>query len=287
MTAKTLLLATDLSCRCDRALDRAAELAAEWRAKLVVLHVRQESGSDSDQPSWRRAPNAQQVAEERVRRDLRGRKGFDLEVIVKSGNPLTVTLETIQQVNCGLVVTGTARDEALGRILLGTLVSHLARKSEVPVLVVKSRPHGSYRNMVVATDYSENSRHALETALTLLPDVPASLFHACNALFEGRGRSDDWTPLIAEAKATGQEFLAGTPAAAQLGRSIPVICEPGEIGDLLEDLVSLQQVDLVVLGTAGRGGLANLLLGSTAQYLLERLPVDVLLVRAPKNPPTP
>lgn len=34
-----LLLATDLSARCDRALDRAAQLAGEWHAELVALNV--------------------------------------------------------------------------------------------------------------------------------------------------------------------------------------------------------------------------------------------------------
>ena len=36
---ETILLATDLSSRCDRALDRAADLAKRWRARLVVLTV--------------------------------------------------------------------------------------------------------------------------------------------------------------------------------------------------------------------------------------------------------
>jgi len=36
---KKILLATDLSSRCDRALDRAAALAARWQSALVVLHV--------------------------------------------------------------------------------------------------------------------------------------------------------------------------------------------------------------------------------------------------------
>lgn len=34
-----LLLATDLSSRCDRASDRAAQLAQAWSAKLLVLHA--------------------------------------------------------------------------------------------------------------------------------------------------------------------------------------------------------------------------------------------------------
>jgi hypothetical protein len=56
MTPKKILLATDLSCRCDRAMDRAVALATEWQAQLVVLHVLQEPAPVTDLPSWRRRP---------------------------------------------------------------------------------------------------------------------------------------------------------------------------------------------------------------------------------------
>lgn len=36
---KTILCTTDLSSRCDRALDRAAMLACDWQARLVVVHA--------------------------------------------------------------------------------------------------------------------------------------------------------------------------------------------------------------------------------------------------------
>ncbi|MFN7236816.1 MAG: universal stress protein, partial [Brevundimonas sp.] len=47
-TPRTLLLATDLSSRCDRALDRAASLAARWDARLIVVNVIEASRRDAD-----------------------------------------------------------------------------------------------------------------------------------------------------------------------------------------------------------------------------------------------
>lgn len=37
--AHNLLLASDLSSRCDRASDRAVQLARAWKAKLLVVHA--------------------------------------------------------------------------------------------------------------------------------------------------------------------------------------------------------------------------------------------------------
>ena len=73
-------------------------------------------------------------------------------MVVVSGDPLARILETADAYGCSLIVTGTARDETLGRLLLGTTVEKLARQARQPVLVVKNRPRRPYRDVLVATD---------------------------------------------------------------------------------------------------------------------------------------
>jgi nucleotide-binding universal stress UspA family protein len=285
MTPGSILLATDLSCRVDRALDRATALAAEWRARLVVLHVLQEPAPVTDLPSWRRPPDPYEAARQRVLRDVRGAEGVDLRVLVERGEPAPRILEVTERLGSELVVTGVARDETLGRIFLGTTVDALVRRADVPVLVVKSRPRGPYRDVIVATDFSEGSRAALEAALALLPAARLRLFHAYRVPMESY-ISDTMAARAGAARLAmeeGQAFLAATPAAVTGGRSIETMYEYGEVGALLEELVQLGDVDLVVLGTEGRTGLAGVLLGSVAQRLLNRLSVDVLVVRRRRN----
>jgi nucleotide-binding universal stress UspA family protein len=281
MVPRTLLLGTDLSCRCDRAMDRATVLAAEWRARLVVLHVLQEPAPVTDLPSWRRPLDPCEAARRRVLRDLRGAEGLDLQVMVERGEPASSILEVVERFGGELIVTGVARDETLGRLLLGTTVEALVRRASVPVLVVKSRPRGAYQNVIVATDFSEGSRSALEAALSLLPEARVRLSHAYRVPLESfiidqmAAREGAARLAMEESRA----FLAATPAVAADGRFIDTVCEYGEVGALLEDLVQLGDVDLVVLGTEGRSGLAGVLLGSVAQRLLSRLSVDMLVVR--------
>jgi nucleotide-binding universal stress UspA family protein len=200
-------------------------------------------------------------------------------VIVETGDPATAIVNVAARLCCGLVVTGVARDETLGRVLLGTTVDAVVRKSTVPVLVVKSRPRGRYQKVVVATDYSEGSRYAFQATLELLPDSEITLFHTYVVPLVGL--VEDKSPLLeagaSQARQGGQEFLATTPAAA--GHTIPIVCEHGEIGALLQEFVTTRGIDLVALGATGRGALASILLGNVAQYLLSTLTVDVLVVR--------
>lgn len=285
MSPMPILLATDLSCRCDRALDRAMALAAEWKTKLIVLHVMQQKAPVTDIASWRRPPDPQAAAQARVLGDLRGAAGLDLEVLVERGEPAARILETAERRGCGLLVTGVARDETLGRLLLGTTTRRLARRTKAPLLVVKSRPRGPYRDIIVATDHSRNSRWALEAALARWPAARFTVFHAARVVFEQfaddkmAAREDT----ARQAAAKTREFLAAIPAAAERDRAIGVVCECGEVGVLLQDLVQSRDADLVVLGTGGGRGLTGALLGSVAQDLLSRLTVDMFVVRGTKG----
>lgn len=280
MAHRTILLATDLSYRCDRALDRAVMLAGEQQVRLFVLHVLEHPAPAAEGPSWRRrATDPRDAARQQMLNDLRGGGGVTIDLLVEEGDPAAIIQEASEQMGCELVVLGVPRDETVGRLFQGGIVEGLARKAGPPLLVVKSRPRASYSNVVVATDFSEPSRAALETALALLPAAAMTLFHAFDIPYEGF-MSDRMIARASEAQRKSEElqaFLAATPAAS--GRAVATIGEYGEPGELLQDLVQARSVDLVVLGTAGRTGLAHVLLGSVAQGLLGRLPVDVLLVR--------
>jgi len=282
MLPAKILLATDLSCRCDRALDRAAALAVEWGAQLVVVHAMQASGSASNIPLWWRQPlDRREAALRRARADLPG--GVEVQVVVEYAEPAQLILDTARQLGCELIVTGVMREETLGRALLGTTTEKVVRNAEVPVLAVNRRAGGPYRSVVVATDFSEASRAALETALALLPAARMSLFHAFEVPFDGF--IEDKLAMrdagARQAEAECQAFLDATPAVARDGREVAKICEYGALEWLLADLAERGDADLVALGTVGRGGLASALLGSVAQRLLARLPVDMLVVRQP------
>lgn len=282
MPPRKILLATDLSCRCDRALDRAAALAVEWGAQIVILHAIQRTETAGNIPSWWRRPlDPREVALRRVRDDLPG--NVDVQSVVEYAEPAPLILKTARQLGCELIVTGVVREETLGRAALGTTIEKVVRQAEVPVLVVNSRPRGSYRSVVVATDFSDASRAALESALALLPAARMSLFHAFEFPFDGF--IDDKMAMrdagARQAAAESQAFLNATPAVARSRRTIEKICEYGVPEWLLSDLAERGDADLVALGTVGRTGLANMLIGSIAQRLITRLPVDMLVVRQP------
>lgn len=284
-----LLLATDLSCRCDRAMDRAADLARRWNARLVALTV---IDPDQDlralrrsrgQPSWRQGPDPLEMAEFRLRADLGAGQGDDvpaLTVRVETGEPAAAIARVAQETGCGLVVTGVARDEPFGRMLLGSTTQQLLRRSAQPVLVVRNRVHGAYARVVTGTDFSSASRRGLELATHWFPAASHTLFHAYDmpygTLAGGPAATQDLARRIEAGDAA--RFVAGTRLPAGLARPLSTVVEVGAPPLLLGDYAIDHATDLVVLGAQRRSALLEALLGGTVQRLLETLPSDTLLV---------
>lgn len=278
----SILLATDLSARCDRALDRAVQLAGQRGARLVVLHVQEPSAlAQLTIPSWRRVnTNHQEIATRRLRKDLAGAK-IDLEVVVKAGKAVESIIETAQSHGCGLIVTGIARDETLGRLILGTTVEKLVRTATIPVLVVRNKPHGAYRNALLATDFSDGSRHALAAARPWLPGVDITLFHAFNAPASSTGEThaQQVEGFRKAAQEQAQAFVTSLPG-AEAGNKVEV--EYGQPETLLSARAfDDDETELVIAGTHGLTGILRTSIGSVADSLLESLPCDVLVVRQP------
>ncbi|MBU8543693.1 MULTISPECIES: universal stress protein [Roseomonadaceae] len=276
---RRILLATDLSSRCDRAQDRAVRLAQAWGAKLSILHVIP-GEVPADRPSWRREDGGgRAMVEAQIRADLEG-SGLDPEVLLARGDPAETILHQAGALGAGLLVTGVARDEMLGRASLGAIVDRLVSHAPMPVLVVKGRAQRSYREILVATDFSAASRHALETALRLFPEARITLFHSYQVPFEGfisRGANQEEMRQMALAEQA--TFLDGVRAAPGWQERVTPLLEHGEVSGLVCDYVRERGVGLAVLGTQGRSGLAGFLVGSTAKRLLAALPCDTMTVR--------
>jgi nucleotide-binding universal stress UspA family protein len=285
---RKILLATDLSARCDRALDRALCLAAEWKAEVVAVHVLPEAdpllrGSTDTFPSWRRTLDPRGLAESRIRADLR-ELSSDIVIVVESGDPADAVLRAARTHGCGLIVTGVARNELLGRIALGTTVTQLSRHSEIPILVVRKRGRRPYARVVVATDFSESSRHALEAAVRFFPHRRLSLFSAYDAPLSlmASDPASHRAQFREAAERDGEVFLKASDLTGWTGGKPELVVEYGEPGQLLDEYVTEKAIDVVALGTHGRSAIFHALIGSVARSLIESLPCDVLVVREPR-----
>ena len=269
-----LLLATDLSARCDRAQDRALDLARAWKAKLTIVHaldVVNMTGTPS-------APiaAARKRASDYLQHEFRDVGDIAWDIDIREGQPADVILTVAREKDCGLIVTGIAGNDALGHMLVGGTTASVVRKAGLPVLVVKKRARQSYRRVVVASDLSDASTGALQMGAKLFPLSLVTLFHAFDTPF--RGFLDD-----KQAYEHGRAGLAREDAKAFVASHLPdaaldIHLAHGDPTTLLAEFVVKEDADLLLAGTYGRTGLLGALIGSVAEALLEEVECDVMIV---------
>ncbi len=279
-----ILLATDLSARCDRALDRAGQLADEWQVPLLVVHAMPHDAVGSwpqadDAPSWRQPPDTLATIERQVRHDL-GHHIGQVAIHTAEGHPAEVILDVAKREGCDLIVLGASHERS-GHSFLGKTAEALVRKSPASVLVVKNRPREAYRQILVGTDFTVESRHGLHVATTWFPQASFTLMHALDipyqSLWLDPARRQEFTRLEL---ATIEDFLADAGLSGPLRERIRPMVEHGHPEMMLRNYVLEEGADLTVIGALRRGLTFHMLIGGTARRIVQAVPSDILVVRA-------
>jgi len=286
-TPRSILLATDLSARSDRALDRAVQLAKQWRSRLTVLHVLENAPALLDSadplPSWRRPPDPLNAIKKDISADL-GEIAEMTTILVEEGDTVETVAGVAGMTGSELILIGVARNGLLGELMLGRTVDGLLRRCPEPLLVVKARPRRQYQHIVVASDFSESSRHALDAAARFFPDNALTVFHAYDPPMSGL--TGDAAAYRREyrkvAEQDCEDFLQEAEKHRDNWRRPRVMIEYGAPNHLLHDYVVDNSADLVVVGTQGRSAIFDVFIGSVAKRILEDVSCDVLLVREPR-----
>ena len=122
------------------------------------------------------------------------------------------------------------------------------------------------RSILVATDFSPCSDQAVRAALALARHFGARL-HLLHVVPREAQREAalDQLGAFAEAHVEGVPFTAAVAA----GRPAPEIVQHAE----------RERVDLIVVGTHGRTGLAHVVIGSVAEAVVRAAPCQVLTIR--------
>lgn len=149
VNVKKILYATDLSENAQQAFCYAASLADLYGARIVLLHVLEETpGLDSKlidrigEDRWeeikqRRMADARELLMEGRRAGLGQPEGND-EVAVIRGNPGDIIAETAETSECDIIVMGSRGHGKHDEVMMGSTTRRVLRRTKKPVLIVKT-----------------------------------------------------------------------------------------------------------------------------------------------------
>jgi nucleotide-binding universal stress UspA family protein len=145
-----------------------------------------------------------------------------------------------------------------------------------------------FRRIVHPTDFSAASRPAFRMALKLAKASRAQLF-VLHVLPMVPITPDDvylspkaWDDLYRSQREAGQRQLRqlGARAKAAGARATGVLIDSGVTHERIVRFARVRRVDLIVMGTLGRSGLARAILGSVASRVIASASCPVMTVRA-------
>lgn len=279
---KSILFATDYRPASKAALRAAAKLARTFDAGVSVLHVVHSASHSAAMLVLRK-----QLSEQSQKACLEELEAERVRVAESSfvfGSPAVRIVRKAEHLDADIIVIGAGEAPEERPFIAGPVAAAVIQHARQPVLAVRpGSPALEFRKILCPVDFSNVSRRGLQGAvriaqafdadLTVLSVIPhlswlgaavetgalvgAQQQHAADweAEFEAFLEKSDfggtkWT----------RELMSGTPA-----REVVAAARQKE-------------ADLIVMGTAGRSGLARMMMGSVTQRVLQDLPCSILTV---------
>jgi nucleotide-binding universal stress UspA family protein len=144
------------------------------------------------------------------------------------------------------------------------------------------QPRG-IRRILLATDLSSASEAATSEALELASDLGARLLIV--SVIEPPARRPGAAVRRVDQVRGARE--AAAQEIVQRGRKRGVVVEflvwQGEPAEAIVEAATAEQVDLVVVGSHGRGSMGRFLVGSVSEQVVRTAPCPVLVVRGPSR----
>jgi universal stress protein E len=297
-----ILAIVDPTAQQQTAVAKAAVLAEKFQARLDLFicdtkaardirlaeHLRKSPTAPFEENLWQMLESLAAPLRER---------GIDVTREVLPADPLhTALLERVKHTCADLVVKDTHHHTVAQRTFLTNTDWELIRGCPVPLLLVKPTPWLQALRVGAAVDPGHLDdkprlldRCILDEASRLAQQLGGEL-HAFHAYIPAA---------IVAASVSGPPMVVDVPAEtlaeeqqAQLKQVMALTSdyrlhptnihvEPGAVREVLCRLAHRCKIDVMVMGAVSRSALKRILIGSTAETVLEHLPCDLMIVKAP------
>ncbi len=264
-----ILVATDLSARSVRAMERGFRLAKRLGAAVQVLSVVDDALPDG---------LAGRLAEDikaGLEAECRAMGGDAAGVAVVAGDPAAEIVAQAQTGGAGLIVMGLHRTRPFMDAVRETTMERTVRLSHLPVLLVRNAPGADYARVLCPVDFSAAAAAAVKAAAAVAPDAAMTLFHAFHTPHTRHGEvSGAAAPFRKEALAEYQAWIANRPELLALPE--PELVEGG-LDAVFERMAARVAPDLIAVGAHSRPALVRMLIGDFAAGLIRTPPTDLLV----------
>ncbi|MHC3379792.1 universal stress protein [Haloarcula sp. H-GB5] len=287
-----VLIPVDGSDESTAATRRGLALARDFDATAEVVHVvdqRARRLTRTDRESGRLREHGESVLTEIE--SLAADAGQSVTTELLEGKPSVQIAEHARETDAVLIVLGRQGMTGLGKRLLGGVTEQVLHRTAVPVLVVSDDARMDdfdYSRLLLPTDGSENANTATQHSATVADRYDATVhvlnvvdIQAAGGAFNAGGLNEAFIERLED---NGRDAVTAT--ADELGQIAPDVSIQTAVEQTtsldgvaagIQEYVSDNDIDLVVMASHGRSNLKRQLLGSVTSQLLRTVGVPVLV----------
>ena len=298
---KNILFLADGSKGENFALTRAVELANTNRAKLTILDV-----IEIEEPGFFDSKTNKEIAA--LRKTQQQERLSELQQLCETVTSTHPKLRVTADIQTGhlaraaiLAVLGKHHDLVIKapegntdklKTLFGSTDHKLMRKCPCPVWIVKPSRKKHFQKILAAIDLNpvepekeSLAKQIMAISTSLAKDEGSELHvvHAWRLAYEYklRGRQinkDQVDELLREIKDASQSEVEGLTSQYPYKKRFVHLIK-GRAEEVIPNFVEKANIDLVVIGTVGRSGIPGVLIGNTAERILNTIDCSVLTLK--------
>lgn len=292
--------AVDFSPTANLALEHAIRLARRHRASLVLAHVVEPLPvvsypilmvpTDAETELREFASARLEELAETTRSESGRDESLVVETRLEQGPPGRHLVDMAERAGADVIVLGTRGLTGFEHLLLGSTAEYVVRRASPPVLTVHPgdlAPDAPIRTVIVPTDLGPEAIRAVEVFVRIFsgPESPRVLLVFADPTppyiepFQHQALARWGQPDVRKEEI--DERMA--PSVARLesaGFEVETQILDGGPVEAVTNLANSREVDMIVMTTHGRSAVANLLVGRTAQRIVQHAPCPVLTVHA-------
>lgn len=276
---KNILVAINYSAMSNEALKRAISIAKKKNAQLIVMHVIEPSFIELPFSEYINKNEIKQQVTEKIDQ-LNTETNLQYILFVEAGSAVGTITRKAQETKADLLIIGTHGKDDISSNHFGSTALKLIQNTHIPILVIKNEVKNVYQKMIAPTNLSDYSKESILFANALFTKLSRKYLYAWESIDEIQALRYRISPAelhkfkieaLAEAETALEKFVEEVG-----GGEMELINYEASINEDLLAFITKDQSDLLVLGSKGVKNLNSFVFGSTASYLIQSSPIDVL-----------
>lgn len=264
---------TDFGRSSDVALESVIRIAKKFGSEVILVHVLHDSVIRDRVKSLVGDKMAKYVG-------LLEEQGISCTSDIVPGNHIDKLVSFAERKKANLMVLG-AGHVGKEKFKLGSNSEKIIRSSSIPVWVIEKETVVNPTRVLCPIDFSDESILALDNAIHLCRrfETSLSILHVAKGIDKeytelGADTSNVQVEVVKTLEIQLDELMKDTDLS---GIAWDKEVRPGEPADVILDVIKEKNIDLVMMGSTGKGALQRLFLGSVAERVSREVPCSFII----------